>query len=228
MIQQDPSTIRDWAEGMQDLNTTLISDALGRTGSLHEIVPLYRGARLVGPAFTVSCAPNDNLMCHYAVKMARPGDVLVIATGGYTSSSQWGELLSLSASQRGIRGVVLDGCTRDRTRIETLSFPVFARGVIPQGTWKQTAGAVNEPVLCGGVTVCSGDLVIGDDDGVVVVPRGLVAEVLERARELAAKENEIRRRILAGELMYDFLNLCDAIPPAERITGGSNGNGGHG
>lgn len=200
----------------QSFSTPLISDAMGRTGCMRDIAPLYRGARILGQAFTVRCVPNDNLMIHYAVKYARPGEVLVIATGGHTGSSPWGELLSLCAKQRGLTGAVLDGCSRDRAQIEAMGFPVFARGVIPQGTFKQCTGSVNIPVSCAGVAVCPGDIIVGDYDGVVVVPRQSVEKVLRLTRQAAEKEQEISQRILNGEVMYDFLNLDEVL----RRTGG--------
>lgn len=199
-------------------STTLISDAMGRTGCMRNIAPLYRGARILGQAYTVRCHPNDNLIVHYAVKYARPGEVLVIATGGHTGSSPWGELLSLCAKQRGLAGAVLDGCSRDRVQIEAMGFPVFARGVIPQGTFKQCAGSVNIPISCAGVAVCPGDIIGGDDDGVVVVPRQSVEEVLRLTRQAAEKEQEIRRRILNGEIMYDFLKLEEVLKKSGAVV----------
>jgi 4-hydroxy-4-methyl-2-oxoglutarate aldolase len=180
---------------------------------MHDIGPLYRGARVIGPAYTVLCHPNDNLIVHYAVKFARPGDVLVIATGSHTASSAWGELLSLSAKQRGLAGVVTDGSSRDRSQIETIGFPVYARSVTPQGTFKQCAGSVNVPVSCAGVSVSPGDLIVGDDDGVVVVPFESIETILSLAGQASEKEREMRHRILNGEVMYDFLKLDDILGP---------------
>ena len=202
----------------QALATTSISDAMGRTGCMRGITPLYRAAKVVGPALTVRCAPNDNLMCHYAVKVARPADVLVIDTGGHPWTSPWGELLSLSAMQRGIAGVIIDGHSRDRIQIEALGFPVFSRGVNPQGTFKQSPGRINCTISCGGIAVEPGDLVVGDDDGVVVVPRQSIEEVFRGARQVLEKEQEVRRRIAGGEVMYDFLNLAQALPAGAPST----------
>lgn len=212
-------------EQFQSFSSPLVSDAMGRTGGMRDIAPLYPGARILGRAFTVRCLPNDNLIIHYAVKYARPGEVLVISSDGHTGSSPWGALLSLSAKERGLAGVVLDGCSRDRAEIEAMGFPVFARGVVPQGTFKQCAGSVNIPISCAGVAVCPGDIIFADEDGVVVVPHQSVIEVLRLTRETANKEQEIRRRILNGEVMYDFLNLDEVLKKCEAATPCPDGDG---
>lgn len=200
-------TLKCLVQQFQGFSTTHISDAMGRTGCMRELTPICPGARIQGLAYPVHCPPNDNLMVHYAVKFAEPEDVLVIATGGYTGSALWGELLTLSAKQRGLAGLVTDGYVRDRAAIKDMGFSVFARGVIPQGTFKLSAGYVNRPVSCAGIVVSPGDAIIGDDDGVVVVPSQSVEAVVNSTRAVWQREQEIRQRIAAGEVMYDFLEL---------------------
>ncbi len=211
-----PSTDRA-AEGLfqelSALSSTIISDALGRSGGMdHAIRPMYPGARCCGPAYTVKNAAKDNLMSHYALKHSRPGDVLVLDCSCGRHGSGWGELMSLAAKHKGLGGIVIGGTVRDIHQLPGIGFPVFARGVQAEGTVKNTPGEVECPVSCGGVTVLPGDVVLGDENGVVVVPRDRAEAVLEAARHLQAKEEGLRRRILEGETLYDILGLNSIFP----------------
>jgi 4-hydroxy-4-methyl-2-oxoglutarate aldolase len=195
-------------EALGKIPTPNLSDAMGRSGAMHsDIKGVFPEARLAGPAYTVRNYAKDNLMSHYALKHASPGDILVVDNGGFKESAGWGELMSRSAKVRGLGGIVIDGGTRDVPELRELKFPVFARCVIPEGTVKVTPGSINCPVNCGGLTVCPGDVVVGDDDGVVVIPREQAELILEKARAIIEKEKSIRERILAGETIYDILNL---------------------
>jgi 4-hydroxy-4-methyl-2-oxoglutarate aldolase len=186
----------------------LLHEAMGRRGALNpEIKAVYSGAKLAGRALTVRCAPGDNLMLHVAVSLAKPGDVLVAAMEGFVEAGCWGELASLAAQVRGIRGLVLDGAVRDVEAIAEMGFPVFARGLCIKGTTKRQKGEVNVTIVVGGVSVCPGDLVVGDADGVVVVPAAEAQEVIAAARALQAKEEAIKERLKAGETTLDLLDL---------------------
>ena len=199
------------------LSSTIISDALGRSGGMnHAIRPMYPGARCCGPAYTVKNAAKDNLMSHYALKHSRPGDVLVLDSSCGRHGSGWGELMSLAAGQKGLGGIVIDGTVRDIDQLPGIGFPVFARGVQAEGTVKSTPGEVEGPICCGGVSVLPGDVVIGDENGVVVVPRDRAEAVLEAALNLQAKEEDIRRRIIAGETLSDILGLDSSFPESPR------------
>lgn len=188
--------------------TATLSDAMDRTGAVcSSIKGAFQGARLAGPAYTVRNFQKDNLMSHYALKHALPGDILVVDNGGYYEASGWGELMSMSAKARGLGGIVVDGGVRDRERIEEMQFPVFARCITPEGTVKLNPGEINYPVNCGGVTVRPGDIVVGDDDGVVVIRYESAEEVLEKSGAILEKESEIRRRLGDGETIFDILNL---------------------
>lgn len=206
-----PSTDRDAGglfQKLSALSSTIISDALGRSGGMvHAIRPMYPGARCCGPAYTVKNAAKDNLMSHYALKHSRPGDVLVLDGSCGRHGSGWGELMSLAAKLKGLGGIVLDGTIRDIDQLPEIGFPVFARGVQAEGTVKSTPGEVERPVCCGGLTVLPGDVLIGDENGVVVVPRDRAETVLEAALSLQAKEEGIRSRLLEGETLYDILGL---------------------
>ena len=185
-----------------------ISDAMGRYGAMSsDMKSVYQGARICGPAFTVRAYANDNLMVHLALKEARPGDILIIDSGGYTQCALWGELMSLSAKGRGLGGTVIDGGIRDKDAISELGYPVFAKTIIPVGTHKSNQGSICEPVSCDGVPISAGDIVVGDSDGVVAVPFDQTSVVLEEAKAILSKEDQMRKRIEKGELIFDILDL---------------------
>jgi len=185
-----------------------ISDAMGRQNSMnHTMKPLWRGARVCGPALTVKSYACDNLMVHKAMQVAKPGDVLVVQGGGHLDGALWGDLMTKSALVRGLAGVVIDAGVRDRDEIEAHRFPVFATAVLPGGTYKANPGSINVPVSVAGAAVEPGDIIVGDSDGVVVVPRGMAREVLDIVHRVHAHEADITDRIQRGELIFDILDL---------------------
>ena len=197
---------------LSQLPTPNISDAMGRAGGMsYEIRPMYRGAKLCGPAYTVANYSKDNLMSHYALKHSQPGDVLVVDSRCGRHGSGWGELMSFAAKMKGLAGIVIDGTVRDIYELEELKFPVFARGAQGEGTVKSTPGKVNCPITCGGIAVMPGDIVVGDENGIVVVPLDQAKTVLEAALAIPDKEANIRKRILAGETLYDILGIGTII-----------------
>lgn len=176
------------ASGFDGLPTTTFGTLLGRERFMDPgIRPLWAGARLAGPAFTVRCAPNDNLMLHAAIYRAEPGSVIVVQSGDLDYALAGGNVCAI-AHRRGIAGFVLDGLIRDIGEIRELGFPVFGRGVIPKPGGKSAVSPFNGPVSCAGVTVHPGDLVLADEDGVAVVPARQAESVLADARALLAKE----------------------------------------
>lgn len=204
-------------KGFSELSSPLISDAMGRTNVMSsDIASLVRGAKLCGPALTVNTYTADNLMIHLAIKLSKPGDILIINNGGHQNAGLWGELMTVSAIERKIAGIVIEGGVRDIAELNKLNFPVFGRCVNPRGTFKNDPGSVNIPISCGGVAVCPGDLIFGDDDGVVVIPLAKCVEVLDKARAQQNKEAEIRVRLKKGETVYDILELEQYI--AGKIT----------
>ena len=218
---QPPPPDPELIEAFTGLAAAVVGDALDRQNCMnHTMQPLFSGARLCGPALTVKAVPRDNLMVHKAMQLARPGDVIVIATGGYQEASPWGELLSLSARQRGVAGIVIEGGVRDRDDITQLGFPVFSTAVLPRGTVKASPGSINVPIAIAGITVSPGDLVIGDSDGVAVVPLADAPEILESAQAIVAKEATLRERILQGELLFDVLELAPLLERPDVIETG--------
>ncbi len=165
--------------------------------------PIGRDLEMAGTALTVSASPGDNLVIHKAITMAEPGDVLVVDGDGYTGTAYLGELMCASCRAHDLAGVVVDGAVRDRAELEAMDLPVFARGVHPAGPLKAHPGSINVPVTCGGVSVAPGDIVVGDDDGVAVVPAAAADATLERARAKVADETELRELVDSGDYLYD-------------------------
>ncbi len=149
---------------------------------------------VAGLAITVNCRPADNLMLHKAMQIAKPGDVLVVTTSGNTTSAVFGELMCHSAVAARLGGLVVDGAVRDVEGMTRLEFPVFSRSVCPGGCDKDGPGEINVPISCGGVVVMPGDVIVGDDDGMVVVPRTDASDVLKGVARAAGSRAQAHRR----------------------------------
>ncbi|WP_030193187.1 RraA family protein [Streptomyces sp. NRRL S-87] len=175
--------------GFQEIPTTTLADVLGRAQVMDiGIRPLWQGGRrLAGPAFTAKCPPGDNLMLHAAIYRARPGDVIVAESGDLEYALAGGNVCAV-AQRRGVAGFVVDGLIRDVGEVRELGFPVYGRGVVPFPGTKTAAAPLGGPVVCAGVTVHAGDVVVADEEGVVVVPAARADEVLAAARAKLAKE----------------------------------------
>ena len=172
----------------RDLSPSNVADAMGRFGFMDPAIQSRSGRPLAGLAVTVQARPGDNLMVHKALQIAEPGDIVVVSTGGNVTSAVFGELMCRAAVARGLGGLVVDGAVRDVEAIVALGFPVYSRSVSPGGCDKDGPGEINVPIACGGAVVAPGDIIVGDRDGIAVVPRGHAAEVLELVRALAARE----------------------------------------
>ena len=185
-----------------------LHEVMGKRGALdHSIRPIWPEPALCGAALTVKARPGDNLMLHKAVSIARPGDVLMVCVDGFTEAGIWGEIIAVAAMEKGIRGIVTDGSVRDSIPIKGLGFPMYSRGLSMKGTTKQNPGEINNPLILGGVYIEPGDIVVGDHDGVVVVPLGKAESILQAAREKEKSEAEVISRIRAGESTMDILGF---------------------
>lgn len=185
-----------------------VHEAIGRRGYLGaDIVARVPGLRLGGSAVTVLSHPGDNLMIHAAVEVCRPGDVLVVAHTAPSAHGEFGELLATSLRAHGVLGIVTDAGVRDVAELRAMGFGVWSRHVSCQGTVKGTPGSVNVSVAIGGVVVDPGDIVCGDDDGVVAVPRAEAEWALEASNARLANEDDKRQRLVAGELGVDMYQL---------------------
>jgi 4-hydroxy-4-methyl-2-oxoglutarate aldolase len=199
---------RSAVDGLAALGTATVHEAIGRRGFAGpQLRPIQQGTRLAGTAVTVSSHPGDNLMIHAAVEVCQEGDVLVVASTAPSTHGVFGELLASSLMARGVRALVTDAGVRDTPELREIGFAVWSQHVSCQGTVKASAGSVNVPVVLGQVVVNPGDVVCGDDDGVVVVARDEAAWALERSRERAAREDGTRARLAAGELGVDIYGL---------------------
>lgn len=183
-------------QAFDGLPVAAIGDVMGRRSIMDAgIQPLDRKMRMTGPAITVETRPGDNLMIHAALKVAQPGDVLIINGHGFDEAAVWGMLMTHSAIALKMGGLVIDGAIRDCVEIIESGFPAFARHVCAAGPHKDGPGQVNLPVSCGGVPVMPGDVIVGDGDGVVVVAREQAGEIAEKARKKVAAEAKREREI---------------------------------
>ncbi len=171
------------------------------------IRPLIPGMRLAGVAKTVRIVPGQNAAIHRAAHTANPGDVLVVDGGASPEFGPFGDLLTECCLMKQVAGAVFDCTVRDSTDIRALGFQVFCRGFHPAATAKDDPGEVDIEIDCGGARVSPGDIIVGDDDGVVVVPGAQAEEILEHVRQVAAREETIRARIQAGETTFDIFEL---------------------
>lgn len=179
-----------------------VGDAMGRFGIMnHRIKPINNpGVQLVGSAITVRTRAADNLMIHMALNVAQAGDVIVVEVQGSPLNGLWGGLMTAAAIEKGLAGVVIDGGIRDMAEIRDSGFPVFTRAIIAAGGDKEGPGEVNVPISCGGVPVSPGDIIIGDEDGVAVVPKAEAKEVLERVVTIKALEEKKLKATERGEI----------------------------
>ena len=197
----DPDVIR----ALGELGVATVHEAQGRTGLMRpHLRPIYPTARAGGSAITVSCQPGDNLMIHAALELCQAGDVLVVTTTSKSTDGMFGERLAVSARAHGVVGLVIDAGVRDVADLTAMDFPVWARAISAQGTVKATPGSVNVTVVCAGAIVHAGDVIVGDVDGLVVVPRQSAAEIARLGTDRVAKEKKTRERLRSGELGLDF------------------------
>jgi 4-hydroxy-4-methyl-2-oxoglutarate aldolase len=189
-----------------------VHEAQGRIGLLRPYMrPIFPAARVAGSAVTVLCGPGDNLMLHAAIAVVEPGDVLVVTTFAESTDGLFGELLAASCLAHGVAGLVIDAGVRDTTGITELGFPVWSKAVSAQGTSKTIPGSVNVPIVCAGASISPGDVIVGDADGVVVVPRDSAAAVAVAAGQRLTNEALIREQLNAGELSLDVFGLRDLL-----------------
>jgi 4-hydroxy-4-methyl-2-oxoglutarate aldolase len=200
---------------MASLCVSTVHEAYGRYGLMKTYMrPIWPGAQIAGPAVTVLAQPGDNWMLHVAVEQCQPGDVLVVGCTTDNTDGMFGELLATALRARGVIGLVIDAGCRDVKPLTGMGFPVWSRAISAKGTVKSTLGAVNIPVVCAGVNVEPGDVVVADDDGVVVVPAKLAVETAQQAQKRMDDEDGKRKQLETGELSLDMYNMREGLKKA--------------
>jgi len=204
-FQRPPAQL---VESFADFGAATVYEAAGRIGSVDPAIkPLGPGVRILGPALTVQCFPRDNLMLHKALQVAQPGDVIVATTDGYPNAGYFGDLMATSAMALKVGGLAIDGCARDSAEILEMGFPIFSRGTCIRGTVKRNPGTINHPIVFGEVIVNPGDLVLGDGDGMVIIPQARIEEVLAASRKRVAKEVDKAAALRTGKTSMELNNL---------------------
>jgi 4-hydroxy-4-methyl-2-oxoglutarate aldolase len=190
----------DLIKELSKFSAATLHEALGKTGNLpSEIKPISPKMKVCGKAFTIKTMPCDNMLLHRAYAYAKAGDVLVVNCSNFYEAGYWGDLMSLGAKTKGLAGLVIDGCVRDADDIESMDFPVFSRGLCIKGTGNHGEGTLNEPIIMGEVIVYPNDIIVGDRDGVVVVPFAKIEETIEKAIAREAKEERTRAELRKGK-----------------------------
>ena len=200
ILPAPPRLPDDIVERFRGLASPNLADAMGRFSFMDPGIRSRSGFPLCGRAVTALCRPADNLMVHKALQVAEPGDIVVVSTCGNTMSAVFGELMCHTAAMKKLGGIIVDGAIRDVDGITKLGFPAFSRTVCPGGCDKDGPGEINVPISCGNTVVMPGDIVVGDDDGVAIIPRDHTAEVLTRVDGLMARERDRIAEIKGGAL----------------------------
>jgi 4-hydroxy-4-methyl-2-oxoglutarate aldolase len=205
----------DSVDGLRRLGVATIHEAMGRKGLMKPYVrPIYSGAYACATAITVLLHPEDNWMMHVAAEMLQPGDIVVASCSADCTDGFFGDLLATSFLARGAVGLVIDAGIRDIRDLTQMQFPVFSKSVCAKGTIKATVGSVNIPIICAGALILPGDVVVGDNDGVVVVPAAEAEATAEAAEKRERNENQKREKLASGTLGLDLYDKREALHKA--------------
>jgi len=202
---------------LEKLTTASVSDVMDGKGVMYSTIKSKGSVgKILGRAFTASSPPGDMLTCYWALHEAPKGSVLVIDGGGYTEAAIWGSLMTYEAKLKGLAGVVINGSVRDTTNIKILEFPIYAISSTPKDGTIRGLGELGTNINCGGASVKPWDYVLGDEDGVVVIPADLIDKVIEKAYESTEMEERIIKELKKDNSLYDLFGLKDIVLKKER------------